>query len=268
MKFCPKCGNELKGNQLNFCPECGAPLPKNDAENVVSKEQPELVKQPQRTTKNKGVKIVLIALILVLACGAGYFAFRKYQEDQQEKERNAQEQTLIEQKEKNQQEKERIAQEQVLAEQKEKEKREKKEQEEKKGLASKSNVKDTLIFGMYQNKYSTYSSLAGMQLTEAKDKYGLYQVEGRNYYKNDVVGEVDVSNNGKIKNFSIYFDEPISSEALLSSISTFPFMVGNKEEGYFSETGIISETGVKIQIYYYVDTNTLSIDHALIIAVE
>ena len=248
MNFCPKCGNELKDNQLNFCPKCGAQLPKNDAENVVSEEQPELVKQPQRTTKNKGVKIVLIALILVLACGAGYFAFRKYQEDQQEKER--------------------IAQEQVLAEQKEKEKREKKEQEEKKGLASKSNVKDTLIFGMYQNKYSTYSSLAGMQLTEAKDKYGLYQVEGRNYYKNDVVGEVDVSNNGKIKNFSIYFDEPISSEALLSSISTFPFMVGNKEEGYFSETGIISETGVKIQIYYYVDTNTLSIDHALIIAVE
>lgn len=72
---------------------------KNDAENVVSEEQPELVKQPQRTTKNKGVKIVLIALILVLACGAGYFAFYKYQ-DQQEKDRIAKEQALTEQKKK------------------------------------------------------------------------------------------------------------------------------------------------------------------------
>lgn len=243
MKFCPKCGNELNDNQLNFCPKCGAPLPKNDVGNAVSEEQPEPVKQPQRTTKNKGVKIVLIALILVFACGAGYFAFNKYQEDQQEKERIAQEQAVAEQKEKEEQEK--------------KEQEEKEKDEVKNSLASKSNVKDTLIFGMNDGKHLQYAEIIGMDVEQVKEVYDM-----------DVIKDLNVDDNKKVQAFSIYFDEPFNSETLLRTVDHYPYMTWNKEKGFFTETGLISKTGEKLQILYFVDQTRLSIDRAVIVGIN
>lgn len=238
MKFCPKCGNELKGNQLNFCPECGAPLPKNDAENVVSEEQPELVKQPQRTTKNKGVKIVLIALILVLACGAGYFAFYKYQ-DQQEKDRIAKEQALTEQKKKDEQEK------------KDTEQKTNDKQQEK----SPNYVNDGTpsIYTLENGKYKEYATLLGKPYTEVAEKIKIQEL-GANpitYIVSDsIVEAITVDEDGIVNSIELILQPEYYSEDFLSFTQDMPTIEFDNETKSFIEKNILDESGNKLKCVY------------------
>lgn len=256
MKFCPKCGNELNDNQLNFCPKCGAPLPKNDVGNVVSEEQPEPVKQPQRTTKNKGVKIVLIALILVLACGAGYFAFNKYQEDQQEKERIAQEQAVAEQKEKEEQEK------------KEQEEKKIKEEKEKEELALKANSNKTILYALDNHRYSQYMNLIGepsaLVMANYNDDLNNGTIDIKSY---DIAGALDDKVNA-INWIQLKLSEPVYAETVMDAMSRFPLAILDKEKGYFLESDVNLGNGHTVKIYYYIDQETLNITNIEITEID
>lgn len=240
MKFCPKCGNPLDHENIKFCPKCGNPLIDEEiTDQVVNTNS----NTNQGKKKNKSIKYLLLALVLVIACGGGYFAYTKYQESDKEKDRIAEQEENKKQVEKE------------YAEQKEKE-LEEKDKEIKDSLASKSNINDTLIFSMY-DKYQECSDIIGMNNKVAKEQYNM-----------SGISEINVNEDGIIKSFSIFFDEPLYSETLLSASDSYPFMTPNKEKGFFTETGIISRTGEKIQIFYYVDQATLSIDRAVIVGVK
>lgn len=76
MKYCPKCGKELKKENLRFCPECGYTLNLVESTNV---------QQIKKSRKKNIVKFVVAVFIAVLACGGGYIIYDKYQNNQQGK---------------------------------------------------------------------------------------------------------------------------------------------------------------------------------------
>ena len=62
----------------------------------------------------------------------------------------------------------------------------------------------------------------------------------------------------------LILSEPVSSEALLSSMSSLPLMILDKEKGYFLESGVDIGNGHIVKIYYYIDQATLTITNVLI----
>lgn len=243
MKFCPKCGNELNDEQSKFCPKCGESLTKHDVDNVTSVEQSESVTKPQKTTKNKRVKIMLIAMILVLACGGGYFAFNKYQEDQQEKERIAQEQALAEQKEKEEQEKKE--QEKIDQEQKEKEK-------QKENASTNTSDNTPSIYTLENGKYKEYATLLGKPYDEVS---AIIKIQELGYpvtyiVSDPVVETIFVDDNEILNGIELILEPEYYSEDFLSFTKDMPTFEYDKETNSFIETNIIDENGKKLKCVY------------------
>ena len=145
MKFCSKCGNPLNGEK--FCPKCGSEIIENDTDTQISEET--VVKQNTPKKSNKALKVSIAVFCLLLVCSlGGYFLYNKYQTDQAEKEKIAEEQKV-----KEQEEKEKELQEKA---QKEKDEQEKKAKAEQAELAKSKNVSQTALYALDNGRYSQY----------------------------------------------------------------------------------------------------------------
>lgn len=241
MKFCPKCGNKLKDEQL-FCPKCGESLSKTNEDEVLENEQSKLPQQRKKVSNEGGTKVVIAIVVIVLICGGGYFAYTKYQEDRQEKER--------------------IAQEQVLAEQKEKEEQEKKEQEEKKIKEEKEKEESALnaindgtpsIYRLESEKYKEYSTLLGKPYDEVAEKVHIQKL-GANpvtYIVSDpIVSSITVDDNNNINSIGLQLQPEYSSEDFLAFTQNMSNIKYDKETNTFIETNVMDETGRQIKCVY------------------
>lgn len=61
MKFCPKCGNELKNEQSKFCPKCGNQITIYDNNKVPCED----INEKSKKSKWKQVLMILLFLYLI-----------------------------------------------------------------------------------------------------------------------------------------------------------------------------------------------------------
>lgn len=241
MKFCPYCGTPLSGEK--FCPKCGKQITEQNVDSSESKKskpfsensQPIPVK-PKKSTNKKRVFLSLIVVVVSVACVGGYFGFQKYQEKKQEEERTAQT------------EEDRITKEKEQADKKAKEK----------ALADKANVKQSAIASIDQGDYVKYVNLIGAPLTDAKDQFQFKVSDGR--FEDSIVKDGKLDDQGLVEGFTLYLPYPFESQGLLGSIADFPHLSFNKDKSYFAEDEIVNTNGVKLKLYYVVDTSVLRVN--------